>query len=191
MNADRMRLVEQLFTEASACDAAARDALLRTRCRDDSQLLDEVRSLLDCAAEAGGVLDQSAPKLVDMPIPGEDASRTRVVVALIHGNEPSGLRAAHSWLRAGQVPATNVLMVVAAVETVLAEGGFTHRMLPGRRDLNRCFGPGDHGDLDVNRGTNMILRGRFVSDAVVSAGSESGAIAVGTASADTVGPRNW
>ncbi|MEK6702883.1 MAG: serine/threonine-protein kinase, partial [Planctomycetota bacterium] len=75
MNADRMRLVEQIFTEASACDnAAARDALLRTRCRDDSQLLDEVRTLLECAAEGDGVLDQSAPKLVDMPVPGEDPS---------------------------------------------------------------------------------------------------------------------
>lgn len=70
-----MRLVEQIFTEVSACDgAAARDALLRTRCRDDSQLLSEVRTLLECAAEGDGVLDQSAPKLVDMPIPGEDAS---------------------------------------------------------------------------------------------------------------------
>lgn len=70
---------------------------------------------------------------------GRDRSRTRAVSTLLHGNEPSGFLAAHRWLREGRTPAVDTLMVVANVEAALAESGFQYRMLPGRRDLNRCF----------------------------------------------------
>ena len=49
-------------------------------------------------------------------IPGRDRSRCRVVTTLLHGNEPSGLLAVHSWLRAGIQPAVDALCVVANVE---------------------------------------------------------------------------
>jgi hypothetical protein len=74
-------------------------------------------------------------------VPGEDATRTRVVTTLLHGNEPSGLRAIHRWLRAGRRPATNGLLLIASVDTALTEPHFSHRHLPDRRDLNRCFLP--------------------------------------------------
>jgi hypothetical protein len=70
---------------------------------------------------------------------GQDPSRTRAVTTLLHGNEPSGTRALHRFLSSGQRPATNVMALVASVEAALAPPGFAHRMLPGRRDLNRCF----------------------------------------------------
>jgi hypothetical protein len=70
---------------------------------------------------------------------GRDASRTRAVTTLLHGNEPSGTRALHRFLGSGQQPATNVMALVASVDAALAPPGFAHRMLPGRRDLNRCF----------------------------------------------------
>ncbi len=74
-------------------------------------------------------------------VPGVDATRTRVATTLLHGNEPSGLRAMHRWLRAGRRPATNTLLFIACVDTALREPHFFHRHLPGRRDFNRCFSP--------------------------------------------------
>lgn len=72
---------------------------------------------------------------------GEDPSRTRAFVTLLHGNEPSGVMALFHWLKSGRRPAVNVVCVVASVATALAAPRFSHRMLPGTRDLNRCFRP--------------------------------------------------
>jgi hypothetical protein len=74
-------------------------------------------------------------------VAGRDSSRIRAVSTLLHGNEPSGLRAVHAWLRSGAEPAVNAFLFLGAVETALAEPVFSHRFLPGRRDLNRCFRP--------------------------------------------------
>jgi hypothetical protein len=74
-------------------------------------------------------------------VPGRDPSRTRIIATLLHGNEPSGLRAVHSWLETGHEPAVNALIFVAATRTALTPPGFTHRFLPGRNDLNRCWFP--------------------------------------------------
>jgi hypothetical protein len=70
---------------------------------------------------------------------GRDSLRTRVVVTLLHGNEPSGLRALHRWLREGRFPATNVVFAIGAVDAALTPPVLTHRAVPGLRDLNRCF----------------------------------------------------
>ncbi len=83
-------------------------------------------------------------------IPGRDRSRARGLATLLHGNEPSGLRALHGWLRSGALPAVDLVAFVGAVDAALAPPGFAHRMLPGRRDLNRCFLPpfaGDEGGI--------------------------------------------
>tara|TARA_R110002110_G_scaffold91264_2_gene237438 strand:- start:56381 stop:57415 length:1035 start_codon:yes stop_codon:yes gene_type:complete len=72
---------------------------------------------------------------------GEDSSRTRAFVTLLHGNEPSGAMALQRWLASGQRPAVNVVCIVASVAAALEEPVFTHRMLPRARDLNRCFRP--------------------------------------------------
>ena len=81
---------------------------------------------------------------------GRDGSRARAASTLLHGNEPSGLRAMHAWLRSGIVPAVDTLLVIASVDAALAAPGFAYRMLPGSADLNRCFlGPfeGAEGEL--------------------------------------------
>jgi hypothetical protein len=78
-------------------------------------------------------------------IPGRDRTRTRAVSTLIHGNEPSGVRAVHAWLREARTPPTDVVFLVAAIEAALEPPGFAHRMLPGHADLNRCFLPPFHG----------------------------------------------
>ena len=72
---------------------------------------------------------------------GEDATRTRALVTLLHGNEPSGTIALHRYLRSGQRPAVNILCVVASVHAAIETPLFSHRMLPRARDLNRCFRP--------------------------------------------------
>lgn len=84
-------------------------------------------------------------RLLDGPacffLSGEDGGRTRALVTLLHGNEPSGVMALHRWLRSGQRPAVNVVCVVASVMAALEPPLFSHRMLPRARDLNRCFRP--------------------------------------------------
>jgi hypothetical protein len=72
-------------------------------------------------------------------VAGRDRKRTRALTTLLHGNEPSGLRALRAWLAGDAEPATDAVCLVAAVEAALAEPGFAFRKLPGRRDLNRCF----------------------------------------------------
>ena len=72
-------------------------------------------------------------------VPGRDSSRLRVAVTLLHGNEPSGLRAVQAWLRSDAVPATDTLLVLGAIDAALAEPVLTTRQLPGAPDLNRVF----------------------------------------------------
>ncbi len=75
---------------------------------------------------------------------GRDSSRCRVVTTLLHGNEPSGAEAIYEWLREAPEPAVDAVFIFASVEVALHEPRFTHRMMPGERDLNRCFlGPFD------------------------------------------------
>ena len=92
------------------------------------------------ADDVEGFLHQLAgPTLIT--ISGEDTSRTRAISTLLHGNEPSGLRAVHAWLRSGRKPAVNIICFIASVQAALHEELFKHRSVPGQRDLNRCFGP--------------------------------------------------
>lgn len=78
-------------------------------------------------------------------VAGRDRRRCRMVVTLLHGNEPSGAAAVHAWLRERRAPpAVDAVFVIASVAAALMPPLFTHRILPGARDLNRCFlGPFD------------------------------------------------
>lgn len=110
-------------------------------------------------------------------VPGADRSRTRAVVTLLHGDEPSGVRAVHAWLRSGPTPApsVNVVVFLGAVEAALAGPGFLHRALPGGRDLNRCFGPiCDAEEAGTAREALALLRGAE-PEALVDLHNTSGA----------------
>ena len=72
---------------------------------------------------------------------GEDSTRTRALVTLLHGNEPSGAMALFRWLKSCERPAVNVICIIASVAAALEPSVFSHRMLPRARDLNRCFRP--------------------------------------------------
>jgi hypothetical protein len=72
---------------------------------------------------------------------GLTPGRCRVVAGLLHGNEPSGLRAIHAALREGRPPAVDTWLFIGAVAAARSEPRFSCRQLPGGADLNRCFGP--------------------------------------------------
>jgi hypothetical protein len=72
-------------------------------------------------------------------LPGLDATRTRAVSTLLHGNEPSGVRALHRWIREGHQPQVNLLCFIGAIEAALTEPRFSHRCAPEGKDLNRRF----------------------------------------------------
>lgn len=93
---------------------------------------------------------RALPGPVAIHVAGRDSSRCRVLVTLTHGNEPSGLEAVHRWLLRGETPAVNIVIILGGVAAAAAEPLFFHRMLPGSKDLNRCFNPpfdDDQGQL--------------------------------------------
>ena len=119
------------------------------------------------AGEADALRILAAPRAADIPstpeaflndlevstllrVPGRTRGRARAVATLLHGNEPSGIRAVHAWLRSGRLPAVDTLVWIGSVAAALEPPGFALRSLPGARDLNRCFRPpfsGPEGNL--------------------------------------------
>jgi hypothetical protein len=82
-----------------------------------------------------------SPTVID--ISGEDPSRWRACITLLHGNEPSGLIAIHRWLTAHDQlpkPTTNVRLIICSVEAANSSPLFSKRSLDGGKDINRCFG---------------------------------------------------
>lgn len=73
-------------------------------------------------------------------IPGQDHKRQRLVATLLHGNEPSGLRAMHAWLHAGHKPHVDTVFYIGSVPAATRNAYFRHRSLVGERDANRCYG---------------------------------------------------
>lgn len=71
---------------------------------------------------------------------GKQQDKCRVLVTLLHGNEPSGIKAVYTLLQQGFQPLYNVKIIIASVVAARTEPVFNHRMLPGQEDLNRCFG---------------------------------------------------
>ncbi len=72
---------------------------------------------------------------------GKDGGRCRALATLLHGNEPSGLFALFEALRSGLRPAVDMLCLVPSVAAAKRAPGFAYRMLPGNKDINRCFTP--------------------------------------------------
>lgn len=109
----------------------------------------ELHYLLDPPARETGPDIESFLRRHGQPlhieVPGRDRSRCRVLVTLLHGNETSGLRALHRLLREGPQPATTMHCFIPAVEAALLDQVFSHRQVPGRPDLNRCFGAATAG----------------------------------------------
>ena len=74
-------------------------------------------------------------------LPGRDRSRSRALATLLHGNEPSGLTAIRRFVAEGSQPAVDCHILIGAVSAAAREPVFSHRVIDGHRDLNRCFRP--------------------------------------------------
>ncbi|GAA5140422.1 succinylglutamate desuccinylase/aspartoacylase domain-containing protein [Thalassotalea piscium] len=86
------------------------------------------------------LLSLSGPTIID--ISGKNQEKCRVIVTLLHGNEPSGLIALHRWLTSDSwlpVPETNIRIIICSVEAASKSPILTHRYYPGGLDINRCF----------------------------------------------------
>ena len=94
--------------------------------------------------------------LTVIDITGKDTSRTRVMTTLIHGNEPSGFIASYLWLKSGEVPATNVRIIICNPETAQHKPIFTRRYVGDCEDLNRYFGTKVQPDDKVQLRANQI-----------------------------------
>jgi len=106
--------------------------------------------------------------------PGKDPSRTRAVSTLLHGNESSGVRALHRWIRESHKPEVNLLCFVVAVKAALMEPHFSNRCVTGWRDVNRCFQPPFLGpDGAVADGLLSELR-RIKPEALIDVHNTSG-----------------
>ena len=107
-------------------------------------------------------------------IDGVDKSRTRALVTLLHGNEPSGTKALFRWIKSGRKPAITTICIVASVQAALEEPKFEYRVLPGLRDLNRCF----RAPFDDNQGVLakeiLDILQEFGPEAVVDMHNTSG-----------------
>jgi hypothetical protein len=107
-------------------------------------------------------------------IPGEDESRSRAIVTLLHGNEPSGLKAVHNILRHQVRPATNLGILIASVNAALHEPLFSHRFIPGEKDLNRCFSPPYRTDQEKLAGAILDRLAEFAPEAIIDTHNTSG-----------------
>ena len=107
-------------------------------------------------------------------VPGRDRRRARGFATLLHGNEPSGVRALHAWLRSRAVPGVDLVCFVGAVAAALAPPRFAHRLLPGRSDLNRCFRPPFDGPNGEIAGEALRLLREAGCDALVDLHNNTG-----------------
>jgi Succinylglutamate desuccinylase / Aspartoacylase family len=77
---------------------------------------------------------------VAIRISGKDSTRTRAICTLLHGNEPSGTEAIFQYIKSAEAPLVDAWFIIASVDAARKEPLFTNRMMPEKRDLNRCFG---------------------------------------------------
>ncbi len=107
-------------------------------------------------------------------INGEDNSRTRIFVTLLHGNEPSGVMALYHWLKSKRIPTVRILCIVASVKTALQPPLFHYRHLPGQRDLNRCFKPPFEDEQGLLAKEILNLIHQYKPEAIIDMHNTSG-----------------
>lgn len=114
------------------------------------------------------LISLTGPTIID--ITGIDTSRTRVLVTLLHGNEPSGFIGLHRWLKEYNqsdshllTPETNIRFIICSTEAAKSLPLFTKRYVVGGYDLNRCFGSSVKHTADKSK---YIDRARMIEEAI-------------------------
>ena len=105
---------------------------------------------------------------------GRDSSRCRALVTLLHGNEPSGVEALFRWLRSGMKPEVNLLCIIASVSAASIEPVFSHRMIAGQRDLNRCFKPPFTDEVEQLAQQILAILVEYQPEAIIDLHNTSG-----------------
>lgn len=89
---------------------------------------------------------------------GRNNEKCRIITTLLHGNEPSGTIAILRLIQEGFEPEADTWVLIASVQTALTKPIFSHRMLKGKADLNRCFSKNrNKEDTDVHEFANAII----------------------------------
>ncbi|MEM0910891.1 MAG: succinylglutamate desuccinylase/aspartoacylase family protein [Pseudomonadota bacterium] len=109
---------------------------------DDAKAFAKAHNYLDFLKRLGN------PCFIETPT--TEKHNPIVIVTLLHGNEVSGLKAIHTLLRDDFVFHCPVVFIIGSVSAAVTEPVFTHRMLPGQKDLNRCFLPDAEPSVGVN-----------------------------------------
>lgn len=109
-----------------------------------------------------------------MTFKGHDSSRRRAIVTLLHGNEPSALKAIFNWIKSEQTPAVDLGVFYGAVNAALEPPLFSHRYLPSERDLNRCFKPPYEDNQGMLASSLLTLLNDWKPEAVVDCHNTSG-----------------
>ncbi len=107
-------------------------------------------------------------------VEGQRTDRCRGLVTLLHGNEPSGLKALHAWLLTQQKPLYNLICFIPSVLAALSEPIFTHRTFVGQRDMNRCFLPPYNDEPGLLAEEILALLAEFEPECVIDMHNTSG-----------------
>jgi len=120
---------------------------------------------------------RSLTGLTVFDILGKDNSRSRVVTTLIHGNEPSGLIAAHLWLKSLEIPSVNIRIIICNPEAANTKPYFTNRYVEHSDDLNRFFAASDSDQSPVAQRARKIVElvNEVKPEAIVDLHNTSGA----------------
>jgi succinylglutamate desuccinylase len=90
-------------------------------------------------------------------IKGNNASKSRVIVTLTHGNEPSGFEAVYRYLLSEQVPVCDTIVYFPNVQAAQKAPLFSHRNMLDGNDLNRCFTPTKRSSSDTEQLAQLLL----------------------------------
>ena len=108
-------------------------------------------------------------------LPGRNPQTTRAISTLLHGNEPSGVRALFHCLHQQIVPEVNLLCIVASIDAALKAPVFKHRMLLGKPDLNRCFNSSERGEIQMLAAQILNTLKHFNPECLIDIHNTSGA----------------
>ncbi|KKD58803.1 hypothetical protein RN22_19330 [Grimontia sp. AD028] len=109
-----------------------------------------------------------------LTLPGRDPERHRVVVTLLHGNEPSGAKALWHFAQNSPDCAVTTHFCLANVKAALYDKPFTTRHFADKPDMNRCFGKTGEDDSFGIAAEIMARIAKLKPEAVVDLHNTSG-----------------
>lgn len=101
---------------------------------------EELKALLESSDEDVLVALAGKPALIRIPAAATTQSpKARLVACLMHGNEPSGYRAALEVLRRGERFPFDLWVLIGNVRAATRDGWYAHRYLDDQEDFNRVW----------------------------------------------------